>query len=93
MPVFATDEEKYTTKYDSFEIDAILRNPRLIKAYLNCGLGRGPCLKEGNLLKGNKSFSWEIYCEYRIYNSKVFAKEHFKYVLCFPCTFHKFRSR
>lgn len=43
--------EKYTTKYDSFDIDSVLSNRRLLESYVNCLLEKGKCTKEGVELK------------------------------------------
>ncbi|XP_062705569.1 ejaculatory bulb-specific protein 3-like [Aedes albopictus] len=44
-------EDKYTTKYDSIDIDEILKSDRLFKNYYNCLLDTGACTPEGNELK------------------------------------------
>ncbi|CAK9811167.1 Ejaculatory bulb-specific protein 3 [Anthophora plagiata] len=41
--MFAEEEEKYTSKYDDIDIDAILANTKLRNQYLNCFLETGPC--------------------------------------------------
>ncbi|KOC65006.1 Ejaculatory bulb-specific protein 3 [Habropoda laboriosa] len=41
---FAEEEEKYSSKYDDIDIDEILANPKLRNQYLDCYLGRKPCL-------------------------------------------------
>lgn len=43
--------EKYTTKYDDFNIDSVLSNRRLLESYVNCILEKGKCTKEGAELK------------------------------------------
>ncbi|CAK9801321.1 Ejaculatory bulb-specific protein 3 [Anthophora quadrimaculata] len=42
--IFAEEEEKYTSKYDDIDIDAILANPKLRNQYLNCLLETAPCV-------------------------------------------------
>lgn len=44
-------EEKYTTKYDDFDVDSVLNNRRLLVNYMNCILDKGKCTKEGTELK------------------------------------------
>ena len=44
--------DKYTTRYDNIDVDAILKSERLLKNYFNCIMERGPCTREGQLLKG-----------------------------------------
>merc|ERR1712226_621649 len=38
---------KYSDKYDSFDIDAVLANDRVLNSYVKCLLDKGPCTKEG----------------------------------------------
>lgn len=51
IAVARPDGEKYTTKYDSIDIDSILSNERLSNNYVNCLLEKGKCNEEGNTLK------------------------------------------
>lgn len=44
-------EEKYTTKYDNFDVAGVLASQRLVRVYLNCLLETGPCTPEGKELK------------------------------------------
>ncbi|KAJ8960204.1 hypothetical protein NQ318_003928 [Aromia moschata] len=44
-------EEKYTTKYDNFDVAGVLTSRRLVRVYLNCLLNKGPCTPEGKELK------------------------------------------
>ncbi|EAT46843.1 AAEL001995-PA [Aedes aegypti] len=44
-------DDKYTTKYDSIDIDEILKSDRLFKNYFNCLMDTGACTPEGNELK------------------------------------------
>jgi hypothetical protein len=44
-------EEKYTTKYDSINVDEILESDRLRNNYINCVLEKGKCTPEGTELK------------------------------------------
>ncbi|CAG9837566.1 unnamed protein product [Diabrotica balteata] len=43
--------QKYTTKYDNVDIDAIIKNERLLKNYFNCLMDEGPCNADGKELK------------------------------------------
>lgn len=45
------DGEKYTTKYDNFDVDSVINNRRLLENYVNCILDKGKCTKEGAELK------------------------------------------
>ncbi|XP_060536173.1 ejaculatory bulb-specific protein 3-like [Cylas formicarius] len=44
-------EEKYTTKYDNVDLDAILKNDRLLRNYIDCVMGKKSCTKDGEELK------------------------------------------
>jgi hypothetical protein len=46
-------KRKYTDKYDHLDVDAILRNDRILTSYVKCMLDQGPCTAEGRELKGN----------------------------------------
>jgi hypothetical protein len=45
-------QDKYTTKYDDFNIDEVLASDRLVDGYFNCIMGRGKCTPEGEGLRG-----------------------------------------
>ncbi|KAI4492146.1 hypothetical protein M0802_010043 [Mischocyttarus mexicanus] len=45
--------KKYTTKYDNVDIDGIMKNERLLKAYVGCLLDRNPCTPDAMELKRN----------------------------------------
>lgn len=47
----AKPADKYTTKYDNIDLDAIIGNDRLMKNYIDCLLGKGRCTADGNELK------------------------------------------
>ncbi|XP_035732778.1 ejaculatory bulb-specific protein 3-like [Vespa mandarinia] len=52
--VFAdnTDDTKYITKYDNINVDEILNTPRLRNQYIDCYVGRSPCVTpEAKFLK------------------------------------------
>lgn len=44
-------EDKYTNKYDNFDVDSVLNNDRILSNYIKCLLGEGPCTNEGRELK------------------------------------------
>lgn len=46
----------YTTKFDNIDVDAVLRNERVYKTYINCLTNKGKCSPEGRELKGNLDF-------------------------------------
>uniref|UniRef100_A0A8D9BL38 Ejaculatory bulb-specific protein 3 n=1 Tax=Cacopsylla melanoneura TaxID=428564 RepID=A0A8D9BL38_9HEMI len=41
----------YPTRYDAIDVDLILGNDRIIRRFIDCILGRGPCTREGLELK------------------------------------------
>ncbi|CAG2057495.1 unnamed protein product [Timema podura] len=49
-----SEEEKYTTKYDGVDLDAILKNDRLFKGYFDCLMDNKDdrCTTDGKELKG-----------------------------------------
>ncbi|CAH1116675.1 unnamed protein product [Phaedon cochleariae] len=46
------ENSKYTTKYDNVDLDAIIKNDRLLRNYVDCLLGKKKCTKDGEELKG-----------------------------------------
>lgn len=51
-----TAEDHYTTKYDNVDLDAIIKNDRLLRSYVDCLLGSKHCTKDGEELKSK--FEW-----------------------------------
>jgi len=47
----AGNNRKYNDKYDHIDVDAILRNDRILTSYVKCMLDIGPCTAEGKNLK------------------------------------------
>ncbi|CAH0590191.1 unnamed protein product [Chrysodeixis includens] len=45
------DDSHYDSKYDDFNVDEIIGNERLLKAYAHCFIGDGKCTPEGNDFK------------------------------------------
>nr|CAD7574520.1 unnamed protein product [Timema californicum] len=43
--------DKYTTKYDNIDVNAILKSERLLNNYVKCILKDERCTPDGNLLK------------------------------------------
>lgn len=52
--------DKYNSKYDNFDVDTLIDNDRLLKAYVNCFLDKGRCTPEGADFK-SKSFYFNIF--------------------------------
>ncbi|XP_023942528.1 ejaculatory bulb-specific protein 3 [Bicyclus anynana] len=59
----ALAEDKYTSKYDNFNITEVLENPRLRQAYGNCMLGKGKCTPEGKELTEHMQEALETGCK------------------------------
>ncbi|KOC61899.1 Ejaculatory bulb-specific protein 3 [Habropoda laboriosa] len=57
-----SSEEKYTTKYDDVNIDAVLNSERLLNAYVNCLMNRGACAPDAAELKKNLPDALEHEC-------------------------------
>nr|CAD7445705.1 unnamed protein product [Timema bartmani] len=45
------EKKKFTTQYDNVDLDVILKNPRLLKGYLDCLVRDGNCTPDGKELK------------------------------------------
>ncbi|XP_023715539.1 ejaculatory bulb-specific protein 3-like [Cryptotermes secundus] len=43
--------DKYSSRYDNIDLDAILRNNRALNGIIKCILEKGPCSPEGRELK------------------------------------------
>lgn len=45
-------KEKYSSKYDNFDVDQLLNQERLLNHYIKCLEDKGPCTPDGKMLKG-----------------------------------------
>uniref|UniRef100_A0A1B6LJK7 Chemosensory protein 2 n=1 Tax=Graphocephala atropunctata TaxID=36148 RepID=A0A1B6LJK7_9HEMI len=45
------DKDRYTTRFDNVDVEAVLRNERILRRYVDCALDKGPCTAEGRELK------------------------------------------
>ncbi|XP_045483836.1 ejaculatory bulb-specific protein 3-like [Harmonia axyridis] len=52
----------YEDKYDKIDLDALIKNERLLKNYVNCLLDKGPCRQDGLELKNNLSDALQTDC-------------------------------
>ncbi|KAM3963369.1 chemosensory protein 15 [Aphomia sociella] len=41
----------YDQRYDYFDVDNLVQNPRLLKKYIDCFLDKGPCTPVGRVFK------------------------------------------
>ncbi|KAK1132581.1 hypothetical protein K0M31_013966 [Melipona bicolor] len=55
-------EDKYTTKYDDVDINAVLNSERLLNGYVSCLLDRGACTPDALELKKNLPDALEHNC-------------------------------
>nr|XP_031831862.1 ejaculatory bulb-specific protein 3-like [Nomia melanderi] len=55
-------ENKYTTKYDNVDVDAVLNSERLLNGYVNCLLDRGACTPDAAEIKKNLPDALEHDC-------------------------------
>ncbi|XP_045460029.1 ejaculatory bulb-specific protein 3-like [Harmonia axyridis] len=53
----------YEDKYDKIDLDAIIKNERLFKTYVNCLLDKGPCRPDGLELKNNLLDALQTDCQ------------------------------
>lgn len=55
--VVHAEEEKYSSKYDHIDVNAVLANPRLRNQYVRCLINTSPCTTgSSRFLKGNLFF-------------------------------------
>lgn len=47
----ALAEDKYTAKFDNFDVDKVLSNNRILTSYIKCLLDEGSCTNEGRELR------------------------------------------
>nr|QJT73564.1 chemosensory protein 5 [Encarsia formosa] len=59
----ALGQDQYTTKYDNIDVEAIIKNERLLKNYVGCLLDNNPCTPEGTELKKNLPDALETNCK------------------------------
>lgn len=49
--IICEEEETYDVKYDSVDVEEILKSDRLLTSYIRCLLDEGPCSEDGRDLK------------------------------------------
>ncbi|CAK1552535.1 unnamed protein product [Leptosia nina] len=54
--------EKYSSKYDNFDVETLINNERLLKSYINCFLDKGRCTSEGADFKKHLPEAIETTC-------------------------------
>ncbi|KAJ9585927.1 hypothetical protein L9F63_020435 [Diploptera punctata] len=55
-------QDKYTTKWDSIDVDEILNSKRLLNNYVKCLLDQGPCTPDGTELRKTLPDALETDC-------------------------------
>ncbi|GJQ66517.1 hypothetical protein Trydic_g4504 [Trypoxylus dichotomus] len=56
------EDDKYTTKYDNFDIDSLMTNDRLLQKYVQCLLDLATCTADGLELKKNMPDALQTNC-------------------------------
>nr|ALV87595.1 chemosensory protein 2 [Drosicha corpulenta] len=51
MVAIAAAEDKYTSRFDNFDVDKVLNNERILTNYIKCLMEEGSCTNEGRELK------------------------------------------
>lgn len=64
--VYTANSGTYVSTYDHLDVNRLLKNDKLVSAYIRCFLGEGPCTAEGKQVKGiptraNTSLSTQQY--------------------------------
>lgn len=44
-------QDYYDRRYDYFDVETLVQNPRLLKKYMDCFLDQGPCTPVGRVFK------------------------------------------
>lgn len=57
------DDPKYTTKYDTVDLEQILKSDRLFNNYFNCLIDKGRCTPDGSELKRVLPDALQTNCE------------------------------
>ncbi|OAD55039.1 Ejaculatory bulb-specific protein 3 [Eufriesea mexicana] len=74
-------EDKYTTKYDNVDINAVLNSERLLNGYVNCLLDRGACTPDAAELKKNLPDALEHECSACSEKQKEIADKISQYLI------------
>ncbi|KAL1463200.1 hypothetical protein WDU94_014976 [Cyamophila willieti] len=54
------ESEGSSSILDNFDLDSVLNNSRVLKNYVKCTLGTGPCTAEGREMKSKCSESFQL---------------------------------
>ncbi|XP_047118310.1 ejaculatory bulb-specific protein 3-like [Schistocerca piceifrons] len=61
--VAAAPPDKYDARYDHMDVDAVLRNQRILASYIKCMLDTGPCTPEGRALRKHMPEALRTNCD------------------------------
>ncbi|XP_065083774.1 ejaculatory bulb-specific protein 3-like [Ochlerotatus camptorhynchus] len=73
--------DKYTTKFDSIDLDEILKSDRLFHNYFKCLIGEGRCTPEGVELKRRLPEALETACTKCSEKQQEASKRAIKYLM------------
>ncbi|CAB3231667.1 unnamed protein product [Arctia plantaginis] len=51
IEIISAQEKYYESKYDYYDVDSLIQNPRLLQKYLDCFLEQGPCTPVGRVFR------------------------------------------
>lgn len=74
-------EDKYTTKYDNVDVDAVINSERLLNGYVNCLLDRGACTPDASELKSEYSRVRDCLWETRLCLLVTLMDDNFESIL------------
>ncbi|XP_066259552.1 ejaculatory bulb-specific protein 3-like [Euwallacea similis] len=73
--------QKYTSRYDSLNLDQILSNKRVLNNYVKCVLDEGPCTAEGRELKAHIPEAIQTNCVKCTETQKNFVRRGAKHLI------------
>nr|ARO70316.1 Chemosensory protein 12 [Dendrolimus punctatus] len=75
------EETSYTNEFDGLDLHEILTNDRLLTAYVNCLLEKGPCTPDGKELKKNLPDAIDNGCKKCTQKQREGADEVMHYII------------
>jgi hypothetical protein len=54
LVALAVSQGSYTTENDNLDLDAVINNPEILKAWFKCFVDEGPCGKVEAVIKGKR---------------------------------------
>ncbi|KAL3288647.1 hypothetical protein HHI36_003080 [Cryptolaemus montrouzieri] len=77
----ATAATTYTNKYDKIDLDAVIKNDRLLKSYVKCLLETGGCRPDGVELKSVLPDALQTDCEKCTEAQKIGSRKMIRHLL------------